>query len=272
MVATIFSRALMGDDVRPRRVAAVTGRNLTLLGTGGSYSWLVLAGFAESALYLLAIGWGVGALVGDVTLPDGTTVSYLEFVAPALLASSAMNGSLAEATISFFAKLRYWKHYDAVLNTPVTPADIASGELGWAVLRGAMYSTAFLLAMVIMSLTTPPLALLALPAALLIGFAFGALGLAFSAFMRDWQDFEYSGVVQFALFVFSGTFVPLSSYPAVLRVVIEVTPLYQGVSLIRGITVDKLGSDLVSHIAYLVGLTIAGLAVASRGMRSRLRK
>jgi lipooligosaccharide transport system permease protein len=263
---------LLGDELRPSRVAAVTARNLALVGTGGSYAWLIVSGLVPAVLYLFGIGWGVGALVGDVPLPGGTSVPYVSFVAPAMLAVTAMSGSLSEATINFFAKLRYWKHYDSVLNTPVTPAEVALGELGWAVMRGAMNSLAFVAVMAAMGLATPLVALAALPAALLVGSAFAGLGLAFSVFMRDWEDFEYSGVVQFALFMFSGTFVPVTTYPAVMQVVVQITPLYQAVALVRGVTLGTFGWGLVGNAAYLAVLTVAGLAIASRGMRRRLRR
>jgi lipooligosaccharide transport system permease protein len=272
MVTTLVTRAVAGDELRAGRAIAVTERNVTAFRAGGAYWWLVISGFAEPLLYLFAIGWGVGALVGDMPLPDGRTVSYLTFLAPALLAAAAMNGAIAESTMNFFAKMKFAKLYDSVLNTPVTPVEIAFGELGWAMLRGSMYSTAFLVLMAAMGLTTPMLALVALPAALLIGFAFGGLGLALATVMRTWQDFDYMGVVQFALFLFSGTFVPVSSYPVAMQVLVQVTPLYHGVELIRGITLDQPGWGLVWNVLYLVAITVGSLAFAARRIRKLLSK
>lgn len=271
MVTMMIGRVVAGHALRPKHVTAVTARDLTLLRTAGSYFWLVLSGFAEPLLYLLAVGWGVGVLVGDMPFADGKTVPYQVFFAPALLATAAMNGALAEATINFFAKLRYLKHYDSVINTPVTPAEIACGELGWATIRGGLYSAAFLVVMTVMGLITPWAALAAFPAALLVGLAFGALGLALSTFMRNWANFEYSGVVQLALFMFSGTFVPLSTYPAPLHLIVELTPLYHGVELLRAITLGPLGWTALVNTAYLVVLTAIGMAVAARRMRNRLQ-
>jgi lipooligosaccharide transport system permease protein len=253
------------------RAASVTERNLTLFRTARSYAWLVLSGFAEPLLYLVAMGWGVGALVGAIPLPDGRTVSYLTFLAPAMLAASTMNGALAESTINFFAKMS-WKFYDSIINTPVNPAEIAFGELGWAMIRGVMYSAGFLAVMAALGMTTPLLALLALPAALLVGLAFGGLGLAFSTYMRNWQDFEYLGIVQFALFVFSGTFVPVGSYPSALQVVVQLTPLYHGVELIRGITLGQLDWGLAWNAGYLLAVVVIGLAFAARRMGHLFRK
>lgn len=272
MVTAILTRALAGDELKPRRAGAVTERNLVSFRAGGAYWWLVVSGFTETILYLFAVGWGVGALVGDIPLPDGTLVPYLTFLAPALLAASAMNGAIAESTMNFFAKMKFAKLYDSVLNTPVTPVEIAFGELAWAMMRGSMYSAAFLVIMAALDLTTPMLALVTLPAALLVGVAFGGLGLALATVMRTWQDFDYMGVVQFALFLFSGTFVPVATYPAAMQVIVQVTPLYHGVELIRGVTLDQLGWGLLWHAGYLVVLTIAALAFAARRMRRKLRK
>jgi lipooligosaccharide transport system permease protein len=272
MVAAILTRAVAGDALHLRRAAAVTERNVVVIRAGGSYWWLVVSGFMEPLLYLFAIGWGVGALVGDMPLADSRTVPYLTFLAPALLAASAMNGAIAESTMNFFAKMKFAKLYESVLNTPVTPVEIAFGELGWAMVRGSVYSVAFLVLMSVMGLTTPVLALAALPAALLVGFAFGALGLALATVMRTWQDFDYMAVVQFALFLFSGTFVPVASYPPLMQVIVQVTPLYHGVHLLRGITLDQLGWGLAWHTVYLVVVTAAGLAIAARRMRRLLRK
>src|SRR5690625_1225251 len=160
MVTMMLTRAIAGDPLSPRRAMAVTGRNITALRAGGTYWWLVLSGLAEPLLYLFAIGWGVGALVGDMPLPDGRTVPYLTFLAPALLAASAMNGAIAESTMNCFGKMKFAKLYDSVLNTPVTPVEIAFGELGWAMLRGSIYSAAFVVLMTLMGVTTPLLALL----------------------------------------------------------------------------------------------------------------
>jgi lipooligosaccharide transport system permease protein len=270
MVTSVLTRALIGSELAPRRAAAVTERNLVLIRRGGTYWWLVVSGFSEPLFFLLAIGWGVGALVRDMTLPDGRVVPYLTFLAPALLAASAMNGAIAESTMNFFSKMKFARLYESVLNTPVTPVEIAFGELSWAMLRGAMYIGGFLVVMVAMGLTTPLLALAALPPALLVGFAFGALGMALATLLRSWLDFDYVGMVAFTLFLFSGTFVPVSSFPGALQVVVQITPLYHGVALIRAITTGAAGWGHAWHVAYLVVATALGMAVASRRLQRML--
>jgi lipooligosaccharide transport system permease protein len=272
MVTTALTRGMLGGELRLRRAGAVTERNLVAFRTGGAYRWLVLSGFAEPVLYLFAIGWGVGALVGDLPLPDGRLVPYQSFLAPALLAAAAMNGAVAESTMNFFAKMRFAKIYDPILNTPVTPMEIAFGELGWAMVRGGLYTAAFLVVMAGMGLTTPVRAVAALPAALLVGLTFGALGMALATVMRTWQDFDYVAVVQFALFVFSGTFVPLDTYPPALQALVQATPLYHGIELVRALTTGVVGAHHLWHVAYLVAATALGLVIAGRRMSGLLTK
>jgi lipooligosaccharide transport system permease protein len=269
-VVSLVLPRLVSFEGAPRRAASVAERNVAAL---RSAYWVVLiSGFIEPVLYLLSIGVGVGALVGDLPLAGGHLVPYAAFVAPAMLASSAMTGALAETTFNFFGKMKYMKLYDGVIATPVQPFEIALGELGWAMVRGSLYSAAFLGVMVAMDLTTASRALVGFPAAVLVGFAFGALGMALSTYMRSWQDFDLMGSAQFTLFLFSGTFVPADAYPAALRWLVEVTPLYRAVDLLRGISLGMPGWVSALDILYLVGVTALGLVVASRRMGRLLLK
>ncbi|MEU5567752.1 ABC transporter permease [Micromonospora musae] len=263
MVALVLPR-LIDVSAASRRSVSVTERNIAAL---RSVYWLLLvSGFVEPLLYLFSIGVGVGALVGDLNLPDGRLVSYAAFVAPAMLASSAMTGALAETTFNFFGKMKYMKLYDGVIATPVRPFEIALGELGWAMLRGSAYSAAFLVVMTTMDLTTVGRAAIAFPAAVLVGFAFGASGMALATFMRSWQDFDLMGSAQFTLFLFSGTFVPAEAYPTVLRWLVEVTPLYRAVHLIRDVALGTAGRSWLIDVLYLLLVIALGLLVASRRM------
>ena len=266
MLSFILPR-IAGVPAVARRSVSVMERNVAAL---KSVYWFVfVSGVIEPLLYLLSIGVGVGALIGDLTLPNGRVVDYATFVAPAMLSSSVMTGTLAETTYNFFGKLKYAKLYDGMLVTPLRPFEIALGELGWAMIRGAIYSAAFLVIMVAMGLTSASRAALAFPAAVLAGFAFGALGLAFSTFMRSWEDFDLVGAGQFALFLFSGTFIPAEAYPTLVRWLIEVTPLYRVVHLVRGVTMGETNALVLVDVAYLVGALAFGLTLAARRM-SRL--
>ena len=267
-----LAAAPLARGASPRRVLAVAERNATRFLAGGSYWWVVITGLAEPLFYLGAIGWGVGVLVGDVALSDGRTVPYLAFVAPGLLAAAAANATFGESTINFFAKLKYWRLYEAVINTPVTASEIVLGELTWALARGALYSVTFLVVMVGAGLTTPLVAAAAFPAALLLGCAFSSLGLALSTWMRNWQDFEYVGAVRFAMFVFSDTFASIAALPPALQLAVQLGPLYQGVHLIRDVTEGHFSAASVANVGYLLALSLVAVIVASRRMEKRLRK
>jgi lipooligosaccharide transport system permease protein len=175
-----------------------------------------------------------------------------------------MNGAITEATLNFFFKLKYQKTFDSILSTPLAVADIALGELGWGLIRGALYTLGFLLVMVVLGIGVSPWLVLTLPAALLISFAFGAVGMAATSFMRTWQDFDVIQLVILPMFLFSGTFYPIEAYPGVLRLVVEVTPLYQGVDLLRSLAVGVVGPSTAVHALYLLVMGVAGLFVASR--------
>jgi lipooligosaccharide transport system permease protein len=244
-----------------RRARHIIERNVRVY----RHVWVVLfSGFFEPLFYLFSIGVGIGELVGDITGPGGAPVTYAEFVAPALLASSAMNGAVFESTMNIFFKLKYGKIYDAILATPVGPGDIAIGEIAWSLVRGALYAAGFLIVMLAMGLMPSMWGLLALPAALVIGFGFAGVGMAATTFMRTWQDFDLVTLVTMPLFLFSATFYPMDVYPDALQVIARFSPLYHGVDLIRGLTLGNLDWSIAGHIAFLVSMGLVGLAIASR--------
>jgi lipooligosaccharide transport system permease protein len=227
--------------------------------------WLVfLSGVAEPLFYLLSIGIGLGALVGTVAGPGGQPVPYREFVAPGLLAVSALNGAMFDSTFNVYFRLKYARLYDAVLATPVGPAEVALGEVGWAVLRGALYAVAFTLVMTFMGLIHSPWAVFAVPVAVLISFAVASVGVACTTYMKSWQDFDYVLLVALPLFLFSATFYPLSVYPRPVADIVQWTPLYQGVVLLRDLVLGAPSPGLLWRAAYLAALGVLGLAVAGR--------
>lgn len=233
---------------------------------------VVFSGFFEPVFYLFAVGIGVGALVEEVTLPNGQAVAYAAFVAPALMAASAMNGAVIETTFNIFFKLHFQKVYEGVLTTPMQPMDIAIGEIGWALLRGLLYSTSFVGVMWAMGMAESWLAIFAIPAATLVGFAFGAVGLAAATWMKSWQDFDLVQLVTMPLFLFSGTFYPLDVYPPVLQPIAKISPLYHGTELLRGFTLGALDWTMLGHAAFLAVMGLIGAALASRRLDGMLRK
>jgi lipooligosaccharide transport system permease protein len=235
-------------------------------------TWLVLAsGFFEPLFYLFSVGFGIGALVGSVPGPDGQPIPYQVFIAPALLASSAMNGAIFEVTFNVYGKLRWEKVYDAILATPLDVGDIAVGEIAWALFRGLLYSVGFVVVMLVLGLVRSPLFLLAIPAASLVGFAFASVGMAATTYIRGWQDFDLVQLVIQPLFLFSATFYPLSTYPPGLQLLVQLTPLYHGVDLIRSLSLGIIGPELLVHVAYLTLMGFGGLVVVSLRLGRLLR-
>jgi lipooligosaccharide transport system permease protein len=233
---------------------------------------VIVTGFFEPVFYLFSIGIGIGELVPDVTGPGGTPVSYTAFVAPALMAASAMNGVVLETTFNIFFRLKFEKTYDGILTTPMNTRDIAIGEIGSALARGALYSIAFFVVMVLMGLTESWWAILTVPGAILIGFAFGSVGMAATTYMRSWQDFDLVSLVTMPLFLFSATFYPLDVYPPAVQPLIRLSPLYHGNEMLRAFSLGVVDWTLAGHIAFLLGMGLIGAVVASRRLDGMLRK
>jgi lipooligosaccharide transport system permease protein len=234
--------------------------------------WLAfVTGLVEPLLYLLSIGIGVGGLVGKVPGPGGQPIPYDQFVAPGLMAAAAMNGAVLDTTFNFFFKFKYAHTYDAMLATPLDVGDVAKGELLWALIRGGVYSAVFLVTMLIMGLVSSWWAVLALPAAVLIAFAFAGAGIAATTFMRSWTDFDFVNLALIPMFLFAATFFPLSQYPEGLQWVVKCTPLYQGVALERGLTTGQLTWTMLVNVVYLVALGTVGLRIATRRLRVLLQ-
>ncbi len=221
-----------------------------------------VSGFAEPVLYLFSIGIGVGQLISGFQY-HGTEIPYAAFVAPAMLAASAMNGAILDSTYNVFFKLKFQRLYDQILSTPLRTLDVARGELAWSMIRGGVYAGVFQLVMLALGLITSWWAILVVPAALLIGFAFSGVGLALTTWMRSWQDFEFIQLTIMPMFLFSATFFPVEAYHGVVRWLVELSPLYHGVLLVRELSTGLLSWDAAVAVVYLVGLGLIGLNVAS---------
>jgi lipooligosaccharide transport system permease protein len=251
--------------VRPRSRRLVE-RNLVVY----RRQWfLLISGFFEPFFYLLSVGVGLNKLVGSLHI-GSEVVRYTQYVAPGLLASSAMNGAIFDSTFNIYFKLKIAHTYDAVLSTPVGVRDIALGEVTWALLRGSFYSGSFMVVMAALGYVLTPWAILCYPAAMLVSFAFAGAGIAGTSYMRSWQDFDIVSLAILPLFLFSATFYPLTVYPAWLQVVVRCTPLYQGVALIRGLDSGMFSWSLAGHAGYLFVMGAAGMAIAIRRLGNLL--
>ncbi|WBL19035.1 ABC transporter permease [Citricoccus sp. NR2] len=246
-------------------IRAVMERGFRALKTN---NWgIFISGFFEPVLYLLSLGLGLGALVGVVEGPAGP-MEYGAFIAPALLAVSAMNGAIYDSTWNVFFKLRHAKLYRTMLTTSVGPLDVAMGEIGMALLRGGIYSTGFMLVMAVLGYLTSWWSLLLVPAALLVAFAFASLGMAITSYMRTFQQMDWIWVVMMPMFLFSATFFPLSVYPPVIQGIIQALPLWHAVELMRQLSVGAFSGVTFIHLGYFVVMITVGIWFTTHRLRA----
>jgi lipooligosaccharide transport system permease protein len=234
-----------------------------------SSSWVVvLSGFFEPVFYLASMGIGLGALIGNVETSSGLEVSYAAFIAPALLAVSAMNGAIYDSTWNVFFKLNYGKLYEGQLATSLGPLDVALGEILYALLRGLLYATGFMVIMQIAGLNLAPTAILALPAVLLIAFGFASVGMAITSYMKAFQQMEWINFVLLPMFLFSATLYPITLYPEAIQVLVKILPLWHGVELVRGLTTGVLSPDMLWHVLYYIVMIAVGLVFTTKRLRA----
>ena len=223
-------------------------------------AWVViLSGFLEPVLFLLSFGYGVGKLIGAIDIGNHRLVTYAQFIAPALLATSAMNGAIYDATWNVFWKLKFDRIYQAMLATSLGPLDVALGEIGWALLRGLAYAIGFTAIVMPLGLIQGWWGLLAIPAAVLIAFGFAAIGMAITTYMDSFEEMNLINVVMLPMFLFSGAFYPLSIYPIWLQWIIKALPLSHAISLIRALTLGVVNLGTLGHLAYFLGMVGIGL-------------
>lgn len=226
--------------------------------------WLMfVSGFFEPLFYLLSIGIGLNHLVGTIAVGH-QVVSYAAFVAPGMLATSAMNGAIIDSMFNPFFRLKVSHSYDSLLATPLDVNDVALGETLWALARAALYALSFLLCMILLGDARTWWVILCWPASILASFTFSCLGLAACTYLRSWLDFDLVAVVQLPLFLFSATFFPISLYPAWLGAIVALSPLYQSAALLRGIDFGQFDWIMLVRVGYLVILALIGLRIASR--------
>ena len=234
-----------------------------------SSSWVVvLSGFFEPVFYLASMGIGLGALIGSVETSAGLVVSYAAFIAPALLAVSAMNGAIYDSTWNVFFKLNYGKLYEGMLATSLGPLDVALGEILYALLRGLLYATGFLIIMQFAGLNLSWTAILALPAVLLIAFGFASLGMAVTSYMKAFQHMDWINFVMLPMFLFSATFYPITVYPEWVQAIVRALPLWHGVELVRGLTTGALHPGMLWHVLYYVVMIAIGLVFTTKRLKA----
>ncbi|USQ77761.1 ABC transporter permease [Ornithinimicrobium cryptoxanthini] len=247
------------------RLSAVYGGNARAVIERGfrviaRQNWMILvSGFFEPVLYLLAMGLGLGALVGEVEGPGGSSIPYTAYIAPALLATSAMNGAIYDSTWNVFFKLRFARLYQAMLQTSLGPMDVALGEIFLALFRGFLYACGFMVVMLVMGLVTSPWALLMIPVALLIALGFASFGMAVTSYLKSFQQMDVVNFVMLPMFLFSATLYPIEVFPEAIQWFIKAMPLWHGVELMRHLAVGYLSWAAVGHALYFVVMTVVGV-------------
>ena len=247
-----------------RRTASLIERNLLILRHTRAP---LLASILEPTLYLLSIGFGVGALVGKVA---GVDVRYAAYVAPAILATTAMNAAFNQTTFAVFSRLKEERTYDAIVPTPLSVTDIAFGEVASAIILAVISTIGFIVVMLVFGLAVSPGLALAIPGSLLVGYAFGAGGLAITTYLRDWADFQVIQLVMLPMFLFATTFYPVSVYPSWAQPVVKLLPLYQCIQLVREPALGIFHWDILVACLYLLAFGSLALWLGSRRLARKL--
>jgi lipooligosaccharide transport system permease protein len=233
----------------------------------------VVTTFLNPVLFLLAMGVGLGTLVdrgqGTAALAGG---SYLAFLAPGLLAATTMQTGAGDSSWPVMAGMKWVKTYHAALATPVGARDIVRGHLGWVSIRLVMTALAFVAVMTAFGASSLAGGLLAAGPAVLTGLAFAGPITAFAASLQT--DYALSSLFRFGIvpmFLFSGTFFPVSQLPPALQPVAFVTPLWHGVQLCRAAALGVAPAwPVVVHVGYLLAWFVTGLLLAERAFERRL--
>lgn len=232
-------------------------------------NWAVMvSGFFEPVFYLLAMGVGLGGLVGSVTGPGGEPTSYAAFIAPALLATSAMNGAIYDSTWNVFFKLRFARLYQAMLQTSLGPMDVALGEIFMALFRGFLYAIGFMVVMLGMGLVRSFWAVLMVPVALLIAVGFASLGMAVTSYLKSFQQMDVLQVALLPMFLFSATLFPIDVFPTAIQWFVQAMPLWHGVELMRHLAVGHLEVATAGHALYFVVMSVLGVWFTASRLRA----
>ncbi|MFT4225819.1 ABC transporter permease [Micropruina sp.] len=258
------SRTLSG--LYAGNVRAVLERGFKVI---GNQNWtIVVSGFFEPVFYLLAMGYGLGGLVGTVTGPGGAEMSYVAFIAPALLATSAMNGAIYDSTWNVFFKMRFGRIYEAMLSTSLGPLDVAAGEIAMALFRGLLYACGFLGVMGVLGIATSWWALAMVPVAVLIALGFAAVGMAVTSWFTTFQQMDLINIVLLPMFLFSATLFPIGVYPQAVQWFIQALPLWHGVELMRQLSIGAFTDATWVHLGYFVVMSVAGVAFCTLRLRA----
>ncbi len=230
------------------------------------YKASILGNMGEPLLYLLAMGWGLGRMVGTVN-----GIPYIEFLAPGLICSTAMYAATFECTFGSFTRMTRQNTYDAIIATPVSLEDVIAGEILWGATKGLLSGTAMLLVMALFGLVTSPWAVLALGLAFLISLLFASLSMVVTAKAPSYDFFSYYFTLAIApMFLFSGIFFPVSNLPHWAQTLAWFLPLTHGVSASRALFTGIFNWNIATDLLWLVVFTGGTFLIALRSIRKRL--
>ena len=260
----------IGDQIYAGRPSSVLERSWISFKSSAWFA--IVSGFLEPVLYLFSFGYGVGKLVGNVSLANGSVVTYAMFIAPGLLATSAMNGAIFDTTWNVYFKMHESKTYNAMLSTSLGPLDVALGEIAWAVLRGVIYSIGFMLVVTPLGLIPSWWGILAIPAAALIAFAFASIGMALTSYFKSYQQLGLIEVFLLPVFLFSGSLFPTEILPSWANVIVKISPLWHAIELIRNLCVGEIHLGLLVHVLFFLVLITFGLFILTRRLNNLFMK
>ena len=256
----------IGDQIYAGRPLSVLERSWISFKSSAWFA--IVSGFLEPVLYLFSFGYGVGKLVGKVSLANGSVVTYAMFIAPGLLATSAMNGAIFDTTWNVYFKMHESKTYNAMLSTSLGPLDLALGEIAWAVLRGVIYSIGFMLVVTPLGLIPSWWGILAIPAAALIAFAFASIGMALTSYFKSYQQLGLIEVFLLPVFLFSGSLFPTEILPDWANSIVKISPLWHAIELIRNLCVGEIHLGLLVHVLFFLILIAFGLFILTRRLNN----
>ncbi|MEN6464731.1 MAG: ABC transporter permease [Syntrophaceae bacterium] len=253
-----------------KRFARVWERNLTVYRKNWKVSFL--PPLLEPLFYLLAFGVGLSALVGDVPY-EGRQISYIQFIAPALISVTIMYNAFFETTYSSYVRMYYQKTFDAMMSTPLSLEEIITGEIFWGATKSVIASTIMLAVISAFGLISFPGGLLILPLAFLGGLAFGSVGMLFTGMVANIDQFNLPiFLLVTPMFLFSGTFFPLDTLPEWARRLALILPLTHLVEIVRPLSFGELRAAQAWNFAYLACFTLIFFFWAIHKMRIRLIK
>ncbi|MGI8425219.1 MAG: ABC transporter permease [Actinomycetota bacterium] len=237
-------------------------------------NWLstLFFSFLNPLLFIAAMGLGLGALLKTRDDAAFGGVSYLLFITPGVLAAGCMQMTAFESSYGTLTKVTYRRNYEAMLATPMSVGGLLTGELIWVSFRMLLIAITFMAVVAMFQLAVSPLALLAIPAAILTGLAYASPIIGFSAKRKNYNDL--SNIFRFVItpmFLFSGTFFPVQRLPGFIRPLAYITPLYHGVEFMRGAMLGRLTvQNALQHSTYLIAVFAAGIWYAHRSLTKRL--